>query len=243
MHKLVINIKGLDMYINRYFLPVTLSIFFNIGVLYALNNNSNNFIMLSSSNLTVGSEEKSLLENMQISMISSGSNTPVNQTKLPVAKNIIKPIKANNVANQVENSTKVNREETISKDDNKSEKSIDKSADVGSNNMVSAKSNAEPLITNKAELLNTPPPISYPVSAIKDNAYGKVTLSALISEAGEITKINVVKSSGHNALDEAAIKWFSKLKFRPALSGNNKISSNVTQVVSFSLEDAKKNET
>ncbi|MDD3266453.1 MAG: energy transducer TonB [Burkholderiales bacterium] len=228
------------MYINnRYFLPLILSVFLNIGVLYALNSNTSNIIRLSSSNVTIGSEEKSLLENMQISMISK-SNGSINNT--PKDNNEIKPTPVRKINKPLEKPITANQETINYKEvSNKSDKHSDNSTN-NTTDSISANSHAQPLVTSKAELLNVPPPISYPTSAIKENAHGKVTLGALINEDGGIAKIKVLKSSGYNALDEAAIKWFSQLKFRPALSGNNKISSNVTQVVSFSLEDAKKNE-
>lgn len=244
MRKLAIDIKkAKHMYINRYLLPLILSVFLNMIILYALNN-TNNVVMLSNSSLTIGSEEKSLLENMKVSMISKSSAT-TNHTTNNIApiKSSAKQNKVNKMDVNVEKPTRINNE-TINSSNihNENEKTTDDNISNNSNDIISANSNAKPLITSKAELSKAPPPISYPVAAIKENAYGKVTLGALISENGDITKIKVVKSSGYHILDEAAIKWFSKLKFRPALSGNDRISSNVTQVVSFSLEDAKKNE-
>ena len=48
--------------------------------------------------------------------------------------------------------------------------------------------------------------INYPHAAIKNNITGKVTLEVQINSDGSVFNINVLKSSGHKILDNAAIK-------------------------------------
>jgi periplasmic protein TonB len=50
----------------------------------------------------------------------------------------------------------------------------------------------------------------YPASARVDRAEGKVVVKAVIDEDGSIGEVNVFQSSGHAALDEAAIETMRK---------------------------------
>ena len=53
----------------------------------------------------------------------------------------------------------------------------------------------------------------------------------------KIRSVEIIKSSGYKVLDEAAIKWFRELSFKPAHDGNSVIDSVVSQTITFDLNE------
>ncbi len=92
-------------------------------------------------------------------------------------------------------------------------------------------------ITRQPKLAYTPPKLNYPITAINNNEQGKVKIEANITITGAVGELKIIQSSGFQALDQAAIKWFKKLKFTPALSQGKVVSTKVVQVVSFNLQE------
>lgn len=62
----------------------------------------------------------------------------------------------------------------------------------------------------------------YPSSALRKKQEGDVTLSMCMSVDGKASNVEVVKSSGVEALDEAAVKGVPKLRFTPAKDSQGK---------------------
>ncbi len=60
-----------------------------------------------------------------------------------------------------------------------------------------------------------PPP--YPPSEIQANAKGTTALELCIDGRGRVTSADLVRSSGHARLDEAALKWVRDARFAPGL--------------------------
>lgn len=56
----------------------------------------------------------------------------------------------------------------------------------------------------------------YPQSALRRKQEGEVTLSMCMSADGRASDVQVIKSSGVEALDEAAVKGVARLPFTPA---------------------------
>jgi len=73
-----------------------------------------------------------------------------------------------------------------------------------------------PILKNKVKLC-------YPSEAEKQGIEGRVNMSLLVDESGEVTLSKITRSSGHEILDKAAIDYAHKLKFSPAMK--NGISS------------------
>ncbi len=57
---------------------------------------------------------------------------------------------------------------------------------------------------------------AYPDEAIRNNWQGEVSLRLYISPAGSVQKVEIVKSSGHPLLDDAAARFFQAELFEPA---------------------------
>ncbi|WP_440992989.1 TonB family protein [Cysteiniphilum litorale] len=94
-------------------------------------------------------------------------------------------------------------------------------------------------ITQAPKLAFTPPQLTYPSSAIKNNEEGKVKVKAIINAQGQVANVKIIQSSGFGVLDQAAIAWFKKLHFKPAQSGKTPVTASVVQVISFNLQEQK----
>ncbi len=59
----------------------------------------------------------------------------------------------------------------------------------------------------------------YPASSERNEEEGTSTVAFLVGADGNVKKSRVEKSSGHSALDKAALAAFSACKFKPAMAG------------------------
>ena len=71
-------------------------------------------------------------------------------------------------------------------------------------------------LTQAAVGLHNPPPV-YPARAKRQGVQGTVLLRLLISASGLVQKVDVVSSSRHRALDDAAIDAVALWRFKPAV--------------------------
>ena len=79
---------------------------------------------------------------------------------------------------------------------------------------------------------------AYPPVAKKQKVQGTVILSILVSEAGEVSDIKVLRGAGGaSGLNEAAVAAAKKWKFRPAVKDGKRVKVWTTFPVSFKLED------
>jgi protein TonB len=68
-----------------------------------------------------------------------------------------------------------------------------------------------------APIAERKPPFSYPSFALRQKVEGTVELSVLVDESGKVTDAQVVAGSGGKmGLNEAALEYVKKWKFRPA---------------------------
>lgn len=93
----------------------------------------------------------------------------------------------------------------------------------------------EPPRYNAAYLNNPSPP--YPLVARRRGIEGTVLLRAEISTEGEALRVEVKKSSGTEALDQAALEAVRKWRFVPAKRGNRAVVEWVEVPVSFKLDN------
>jgi TonB family protein len=76
----------------------------------------------------------------------------------------------------------------------------------------------------------------YPSICRTMGAEGKVTLHLLVDKGGQVAKVRVLKSSGNEALDEAAMEALRASTFSPALQGDKPVAVWLSYPVVFSLE-------
>ncbi|MEZ5758686.1 MAG: energy transducer TonB [Emcibacteraceae bacterium] len=86
-----------------------------------------------------------------------------------------------------------------------------------------------------AAYLNNPPP-SYPRIARLRRQQGTVLLNVEVEMNGHPGDIQVVKSSGYQLLDQAAINTVRKWRFLPAKRGNEPVKANVEIPITFQIK-------
>ncbi|MBI4726379.1 energy transducer TonB [candidate division TA06 bacterium] len=84
-------------------------------------------------------------------------------------------------------------------------------------------------------VLNAVRPV-YPSICRNMGAEGRVILQALVDKSGNVAKVRVLKSSGNDALDEAAMEALKASIFSPALQGDKPVAVWLSYPVVFSLE-------
>ena len=87
----------------------------------------------------------------------------------------------------------------------------------------------------KPDYLSNPAP-SYPYEARRKKWEGTVIVRAWVSKTGQPLKLEIQRSSGHEVLDEAALKTVKKWSFHPAKLGDIPMESSVVIPIRFELE-------
>lgn len=85
-----------------------------------------------------------------------------------------------------------------------------------------------------ADYLNNPAP-EYPEIAQERGWEGKVLMKVHVKPDGKPDQVTVIKSSGQQVLDDAAVKTVYKWSFVPAKRGETPIAGNVTVPITFNL--------
>jgi protein TonB len=81
------------------------------------------------------------------------------------------------------------------------------------------------------------PQAEFPDVAIEHNWEGRVLLKVHVLANGTPDSISVVTSSGHDVLDESAVKTVGRWTFEPAKRGNTPIDGWVTVPINFKLDN------
>jgi TonB family protein len=81
----------------------------------------------------------------------------------------------------------------------------------------------------------------YPKAAQENGYEGNTRVVVTITDKGEVQKANVVKTSGHKVLDDAAIDFCRKLTFNPALRADTPVYSKMEWDVKFHFKNRKWN--
>ncbi|MEB0208173.1 energy transducer TonB [Pseudomonas sp. CCC3.1] len=84
--------------------------------------------------------------------------------------------------------------------------------------------------------LGNPPP-EYPALALRRNWEGSVGLKIKVLPNGRAGSVEVIKSSGKQALDDAAVAAVRNWKFVPAKRGDTPIEGFATQTIAFKLPE------
>lgn len=84
---------------------------------------------------------------------------------------------------------------------------------------------------------HTTPP--YPLIARRLSEQGTVRLKIALSDAGAVLGVEVVRSSGHQSLDEAAVSWVkSHWRWRPATRAGTPVASTTIADIVFDLRES-----
>ncbi|NDF12343.1 MAG: energy transducer TonB [Proteobacteria bacterium] len=85
-----------------------------------------------------------------------------------------------------------------------------------------------------ADYLQNPPP-SYPERARQRREQGTVMVDVLVGVDGEARSVEVMRSSGHPMLDDAALSAVRHWRFLPARRGSERVEANVVVPVEFKI--------
>jgi protein TonB len=108
----------------------------------------------------------------------------------------------------------------------------------GSGNGTGAAQNGS--LFTQARYSDTPKPV-YPESARRENREGRVLLRVLIDDRGKPNSVEISRSSGSDALDQAATHAIKRWRFHPARAGDTPVESWVSIPIDFRLTDVKNN--
>ena len=78
---------------------------------------------------------------------------------------------------------------------------------------------------------------AYPPTALRLNQQGTTTIKFSVSTAGSVSNVQVAKSSGHEMLDDAAIRCASSWRYRPALENGRPVAASWTANVRWKLQN------
>lgn len=81
------------------------------------------------------------------------------------------------------------------------------------------------------------PKLIYPAEAEGKNYVGVAEVYITLSETGTIEKVTLLKSSGYEVLNNAALDYCKQLVFEPAKKNGEPVGCNVIQKVNFNLLD------
>lgn len=87
----------------------------------------------------------------------------------------------------------------------------------------------------KAAYLNNPKP-PYPLMALQMRNEGTVMLKALVQPDGSCGEVLLARSSGHELLDQSALKTVAQWRFVPARSQGKEVSQWVSIPIVFNLK-------
>ncbi|MBB1075871.1 energy transducer TonB [Rhodoferax sp. 4810] len=93
---------------------------------------------------------------------------------------------------------------------------------------------AAPVTSSPAAYLSNPAPI-YPTSARQQGVEGTVQLRVLVNASGQASVVQVARSAGANALDQAAVQAVRRWRFQPARRNGAAISAWVQVPIRFKL--------
>ncbi|MGF1737719.1 TonB family protein [Photobacterium satsumensis] len=96
--------------------------------------------------------------------------------------------------------------------------------------------NSEPQLVTKPTFATRPSPVKYPRIAKRRGIEGQVLVEIWIDESGKQVKQNLVKSSGTEILDEAAIAAIKRWRFSSHIVDGQAIAHRVQVPVRFKLD-------
>ena len=85
------------------------------------------------------------------------------------------------------------------------------------------------------DYLNNPPP-TYPESSRLAREQGVVLVHAVVDSSGSVSRVSLAASSGHPALDRAALEAVARWKFQPAALAGCPMASEIAVPVRFELQ-------
>ena len=99
-----------------------------------------------------------------------------------------------------------------------------------------AKAPVTPLLRKARPLYRQNPPPHYPRSARRRGQQGSVVLEVRVLKDGTVGDLRILETSGHTALDKAALRSVRNWLFEPGIQGDQKIDMWVRVPIRFKIE-------
>lgn len=94
---------------------------------------------------------------------------------------------------------------------------------------------ASPVLSLRPSFVSPPPPPRYPSQARRRNQQGIVRVEVRLDERGNQLKLTLVRSSGVESLDQAALEAVTRWRFRPEVIEGRAVPSRVEIPIEFAL--------
>lgn len=94
---------------------------------------------------------------------------------------------------------------------------------------------AAPVLSLRPNFISPPPPPRYPSQARRRNQQGVVRVEVRLDERGKQLKLTLVRSSGVQSLDQAALDAVTQWRFRPEVIDGRAVPSRVEIPIEFAL--------
>jgi protein TonB len=91
------------------------------------------------------------------------------------------------------------------------------------------------VLSRKPSFREPPRQPNYPSQARRRNQQGVVLVEVRLDERGQQRSLNVLRSSGVESLDRAALEAVAKWRFRPETTGGQAVPSRVQIPIQFAL--------
>jgi TonB family protein len=79
--------------------------------------------------------------------------------------------------------------------------------------------------------------LDYPIAAQMDRIEGQVDIAVFVNGKGQVDEVKLLKSSGYQVLDDAAIVFTQKVSFEPALVDNKPVSAWTRLILRYHLTE------
>jgi protein TonB len=106
---------------------------------------------------------------------------------------------------------------------------------VTTNQNSAAKAENRPAVQASVPRYDLNPPPHYPRVARRRNYAGTVMLDVLVTVEGRVEQVRIVESSGHDVLDQSALKSVKGWQFTPARQGDRPVEMWVQVPVRYEL--------
>ncbi|MGH8382262.1 energy transducer TonB [Pseudomonas sp.] len=91
------------------------------------------------------------------------------------------------------------------------------------------------MLSLRPSFVSPPPPPRYPSLARRRNQQGIVRVEVCLDERGNQLKLILVRSSGVQSLDQAALEAVTQWRFRPEIVNGRAVPSRVEIPIEFAL--------
>lgn len=92
-----------------------------------------------------------------------------------------------------------------------------------------------PVLSLRPSFVSPPPPPRYPSAARRRNLQGTVHVEVCLDERGQQLKLTLIRSSGVQSLDQAALEAVTQWRFRPEIIAGRAVPSRVEIPIEFAL--------